>query len=109
MARSNFPGKKISVTPQQIKAKLDKNLGVYIFIDEDGNVTQIKKKKKSITKYYPNEPSNVENIVGDYLIIGIDGGIPQPGGGPLNPDGSTVGATTSMGIGDNVEAYARYV
>jgi len=90
MARSNFPGTKPQAKPQQQKAKLDKKLGVYTFVDEDGNVTQIKKVKKSITKYYPNEPSNVDKIVGDYAVIGISD-------------------TIAMGIGDDVMAYAEYV
>lgn len=90
MGRSNFPGKKPQEIPQQKKAKLNKKLGVYTFIDEDGNVTQIKKEKKSITKFYPNEPSEVDKIIGEYAVIGVSD-------------------TVAMGIGDNIMAYAEYV
>lgn len=89
MARSNFPG-NTGQNPTSSKAKLNKNLGVYTFIDEDGNVRQIKKEKKSITKYYPNAPSKVETIVGDYAVIGVSD-------------------TVAMGVGDDTMAYAEYV
>jgi len=104
MAQSNFNTNTNNTTTE--KAKLDKNLGIYIFVDEYGNVTQIPKAKKVPPKYYPNDPSKVDSIVGDVFVIGVDGG--EVGGGPLNPDGSTVGATITMGIGDATEAYAKY-
>lgn len=104
MARSNFNKDTNNTTSG--KAALDKNLGVYVFVDEYGNVTQIPKEKKVPPKYYPNDPSKVDSIVGDVFVIGIDGG--EVGGGPLNPDGSTVGSITAMGIGDNTTSYAKY-
>lgn len=102
MGRSNLPGKgkTYRTAPTKKSSKLNKNLGVYTFVDEDGNVTQIKKVKKSITKFYPNEPSKVESIVGDYAVIGvasIDSG-----------DASDI----AMGVGDannGVLVYAEYV
>ena len=89
MGRSNFPGDEPQA-PQTTKAKLNKKLGVYTFIDEDGNVTQIKKDKKTTTKFYPNEPSKTDKIVGDYAVIGVSD-------------------TIAMGVGDSVMAYAEYV
>lgn len=104
MARSNIPNKKTGNTtpvPKISKSKLNKNLGVYTFIDEDGNVTQIKKEKKSIKKYYPNEPSKVETVIGDIVVIGISY--------DDDPPGTPGTAGTAMGIGDNVMAYAQYL
>jgi hypothetical protein len=93
MARSNLPNSKTGAkkaVPDIKKSKLNKNLGVYTFIDEDGNVTQIKKEKKSRQKYYPNEPSAVETVIGEIYVIGVTDDI-------------------AMGIGDNVMAYAQYL
>lgn len=104
MARSIF-NKDINITTST-ETDLNKNLGIYVFIDEYGNVTQIPKEKKVPPKYYPNDPSKIDSIVGDVLVIGIDGG--EVGGGPLNPDGSTVGSITAMAIGDNTTSYAKY-
>lgn len=88
MTRSNLS------KPNEIKnvAKIlfDKNLGVYTYIDENGNVTQIKKEKKDRKKYYPNAETNVEGILGDVYVIGVSD-------------------TVAMGVGDDTMAYARYI
>jgi len=76
--------------PATEKIKLTPELGVYTFIDKDGNVKQIEKEKKTNTKYYPNTPSKVEIIVEEYAVIGISD-------------------TVAMGIGDQTMAYAEYV
>ncbi len=102
MARSNFTGKKASQTTKTTKSILDKNLGTYIFIDKYGNVKQIEKEKKIIKKYYPNEPTTIDIVIGETFAIGINGE------GPLDEKGATIGATKSMGVGDNIEAYAKY-
>ncbi len=101
MARSNL--NKNTTTSNLKKATLNKKLGIYIFVDDDGNVTQIKKDKKIRTKYDPNEATKVDTTIGVVYVIGIDGE------GPIGEDGSTIGATTAMGIGDTTEAYAKYV
>ena len=67
----------------------EKKLGVYTLIDESGNVTQIKKERKSRKKYYPNAATKVETVIGEVFLIGVSD-------------------TTPMGIGDNIETYARY-
>lgn len=81
----------------------DKNLGVYVFIDEDGNVTQIKKSKKTIEKYYPNEPTKVDQVdPTEPVVIGILYDVPSAG--PQSEG-------TAMGVGDEgggTMAYAIY-
>ena len=88
MGKSNINNTNTADT-KKTKAVLNKNLGVYTFIDEDGNVTQIKKEKKNKKKYYPNEPTKVDEVIGEIYVIGVSESIP-------------------MGVGDNVEAYAKY-
>ena len=92
MGKSSLPNRKTTSAkdiPEITKSKLNKNLGVYTFIDEDGNVVEIKKEKKSIKKYYPNEPTKVDNVIGDVYVIGISD-------------------TIAMGVGDATMAYAKY-
>jgi len=91
MAQSNFPRRGTGpAIPETPKSPIIPKLGVYTFIDEDGNVTQIKKEKKEITMYYPNTPSKIETVIGDVFVIGVSD-------------------TIAMGIGDNTMAYAKYV
>jgi len=107
MARSSFSGSKYPQTNTTNNTDSVKKHGVYIYVDESGNVEQIKKDIKKTKKYYPNTPSNVDNVIGDVFVIGVNGG--SVGGGPLHENGATVGATKSMSIADNTEAYAKYV
>lgn len=88
MSKSNF--NKNNTTPETSKVKLNKELGVYIFIDEDGNVKQIQKEKKDRKKYYPNIPTKVDDIIGDVYVIGVSD-------------------TVAMGAGDNTMIYAKYI
>jgi hypothetical protein len=104
MARSslsdNLPIIPETIVPETI-ITIDKKLGVSIFIDEDGNVTQILGEEKTREKYYPNEPSAVEIVVGDICAIGI----------AYEVDTDVLMACetgVSMGIGDEIYAYARY-
>ena len=99
MARSNLPRRGSGpANPETEKSKLNPNLGVYTFIDEDGNVKQIKKEKKNITMYYPNAPSKIDSILPDFCVIGIYGGNSE----------CTSSEGIAMGIGDNLAAYANY-
>ena len=89
--KSNFPRRGSGSTPPKLeKSKINPNLGVYAFVDKDGNVTQIKKDKKDTEKYYPNEPSKVDTVLGDVWVIGVSDDI-------------------AMGVGDEVMAYAKYI
>ncbi len=88
MATSNF-NKNITSTSPIITDK-NEEYGYYTFVDRYGNVTQINKKKKTYKKYYPNRVSKIETIIGDEVVIGL-------------------GEVDTMGIGDNLEAYAEYI
>jgi len=72
------------------------NLGVYSFIDEHGNVTQIKK----ITKYrlkYCIDPTLPQDELINYCVIGVN-----------DPDFGDCSDGTALGIGDTLMAYAIY-
>ena len=68
------------------KSKVKNNLGVYIFIDESGNVTQIKKEKR--TRDVFNITDEV-TLLDEYYVIGVSD-------------------TDPMGIGDDLMAWAVY-
>jgi hypothetical protein len=76
------------------------NIDVHIFIDENGNVTQIKKYSKPRLKYYidPNFP---DAPIQEYCVIGVSD--------PIDGDCSE---GTAMGVGDNefggLMVYAIY-
>ena len=96
MARSNFPGKTNNTTPKLKKSAYNPNLGVYLTVDEYGNIKQVKKeKRRTLQKYYPNEAST---SIGDVFVIGVS-----------DPISGSEGIEYSMGIGNNTEAYAVYI
>jgi hypothetical protein len=66
---------------------------VHIFVDNNGNVDQIKKISKERLKYYIDEelPEKV------YCVIGID-----------DPYSGSCSEGTALGIGDNMMAFAIY-
>jgi hypothetical protein len=66
---------------------------VHIFVDNSGNVNQIKKISKERLKYYIDEelPEKV------YCVIGVD-----------DPDSGPCSYGTALGIGDNMMAFAIY-
>ena len=109
MAQSNL-GKNTSQPIPNGKPVLDKNTGVYIFIDEDGNVKQITKEKKSVKKYFPNEPSKVEEILGDVCVIGIMYDNEEVLKDPFwSPPVGECAPGIAMGVGEpEVMAYAKY-
>jgi len=49
---------------------MEEDLGVYTFIDENGNVTQIRRKDRKKVIVYPEKPTLYE-----WTIIGVQGGI----------------------------------
>lgn len=73
------------------------NLDVYIFVDEFGNVTQIKKESKSRLKYYV-DPTSVPETITPSCVIGISGGIDSP----------DCSEGIGLGVGDNYFALAKY-
>lgn len=76
------------------------NIDVHIFIDENGNVTQIKKYSKPRLKYYidPNFP---DSPIQEHCVIGVG-----------DPEDGDCSEGDAMGIGENifgpVMAYAVY-
>ena len=85
---------------QNIKSLLDPlsgtSSGVHIFIDEYGNVTQIRKSFKERLKYYIDPDLPVIQTT-QYCVIGVN--IEE--NGPC-----TFGY--ALGIGDSMMAYANY-
>ena len=73
-----------------MKKILDKETGVYIFIDDQGNVRQVTKEKKTLDKFYHDKPTAVDNIIGDVWVIGVSDDI-------------------AMGVGDETASYAKYI
>lgn len=73
--------------------------GVYIFVDENGNVTQINKEKKERLKFYPDQ---INAPLIEPCVIGISGDI--------GVENCTEGIAMGCGdIGSNTEmAYAIY-
>lgn len=101
MAQSNIGG--TGETPSERRVVFDKNLGVYIYIDKSGNVTQIKKSKKSIEMYYPNAPSKSDEVdPTEPVVIGIlyDNNFYNIPGNPYTYSESNLQAGIAMGIGD---------
>lgn len=72
------------------------NIDVHIFVDEDGNVTQIKKYSKPRLKYYidPNYPDSPEE---EYCVIGVS-----------DPEDGDCSYGDALGVGDKLMAYAIY-
>lgn len=111
MAQTNFGSSGNSTSKKPV---FDKNLGVWIFIDEDGNVTQIKKSKKTLEKYYPNEATKIDEVdPGEPVVIGIwyDNNFYNVPGNPYTYSESNLQTGIAMGIGDEgggVMAYAIY-
>lgn len=76
------------------------NIDVHIFVDENGNVTQIKKFSKPRLKYYidPNFP---DAPIQEYCVIGVS-----------DPEDGDCSEGTAMGVGDNefggLMVYAIY-
>jgi len=70
---------------------------IHIFIDEYGNVTQIKKEEKSRLKYCP-DPKYPQTDLIDNCVIGVS----DEWAGECS-DG------TAMGVGDFLMAYAKYL
>lgn len=85
MGKSNFNNPDAPISNLETDSE---DLGKYIFIDEYGNVTQIPKVKKTLEQYYPNNPSNVDELLVDVEVIGVTD-------------------TIAMGVGDNVMAYSK--
>ena len=74
------------------------NLGVYNFVDDSGNLTEIKKKLRPRDKYNADQRFITEDLVGEVYVIGVSGPL---GGSPFtNGD--------IMGCGDDTAAYAIY-
>lgn len=61
-----------------------KNLGVYIFVDENGNVIQIKKEDRKKIIIYPEKEMEM-----DWTVIGVSD-------------------DTAMGVSDTMMAFANY-
>jgi len=78
MGKTDIPNQNITVTPPEIQ---EPNLGIYNFIDESGNLTQIKKKLKKRAPV-PIE-ANLEALISEPTVIGVHETIPM-GCGDLN-------------------------
>lgn len=78
-----------NINQQISKPAVNKNTGVFTYVDEFGNVRQIRKEKRA-TKKFTQEPSNIDKIIGVPTVIGVSDTIP-------------------MGIGDYLMAYALYI
>lgn len=57
---------------------MTKDLGVYNFVDENGNVTSIKRKKRQKDIEYPEKPENNE-----WFVIGVSDEINGPNDGNI--------------------------
>ena len=66
-----------------------KDEGVYNFVDESGNLTEIKKKLLERDKYYADALSKTDQIIGEVYVIGVN-------------------SVDPMGCGDDTAAYAIY-
>ena len=84
-----------TTTPIEI---IDKELGVYTFIDKNGNVTQINKKNKKRYKYCADPKLPQQDLITP-CVIGISG---APG------DADCIYGK-GLGFGDTTFGYAKYV
>ena len=92
MASSNITNKKTQTdtSPQISKAPLKKRYGIYTFIDEDGNITEIKKDLEE-RETYEKATDVKEKVLSDGVwVIGVQD-------------------TVAMGAGDLTACYAVYI
>jgi len=81
MARTELLNQKdVNATTNSLPTQ-EPNLGIYNFIDESGNLTEIKKKKRKNSPV-PTE-ANLEELVAEPTVIGVSDTIPM-GCGDLN-------------------------
>jgi hypothetical protein len=73
--------------------KNTKDLGVWVYIDENGNVTQIKKEGRRRILIYPEKEMEM-----DWVVIGVQGGI-----GEINDV-----VPIAMGVSEKDMALAEY-
>lgn len=88
---------RTSITPNNSGSTVSgstSNINNYVFIDEFGNVTQIKKSSKERLKYYI-DPVILETIPPG-CVIGISG------------SNTSCNEGIGLGVGDNYFAYANY-
>lgn len=90
-------GRLSQSTQPLIPALTGTSTGTHIFLDEYGNVTQIKKVDKSRLKYYI-DPEVPDTIAPYFCVIGVS----DEESGPCSY------GEFALGIGDTMMAYVNY-